>query len=93
MFELLGFAATAAATLGGYFQSRHFVRGRLTYVDAVQTPVAPLAAGVVATVVAAPVVWLLPIVGTGTALLFGLGVGSGVAAGVRDIRRRLGSGT
>jgi hypothetical protein len=29
----------------------------------------------------------LPVVGTGTALTLGLAVGTGVAAGVRDIRR------
>jgi len=38
-------------------------------------------------------VWLLPLVGTGTALLFGLGVGAGVSSGARDIRKRIGSGT
>ena len=38
---------------------------------------------------AAPLVWILPIVGSGTALLFGVGVGAGVAAGAKDIRRRL----
>jgi hypothetical protein len=48
--------------------------------------------GVAATAVAAPVVWLLPLVGGGTALLFGGGVAMGVAAGARDIRKRLGAG-
>jgi hypothetical protein len=92
VFELIALAATAAATIGGYLQSRHFVKNRLAYVEAVQQPVAPVIAGVAAAVIAVPIVWLLPLVGGGTALLFGLGVGSGVAAGAKDIRRRLGPG-
>ena len=35
------------------------------------------------------VVGLLPLVGAGTAVLFGAGVGAGVAAGAKDVRRRL----
>jgi hypothetical protein len=89
VFELLGLVATAAATAGGFLQSRRFVQRRLRYVDLVKKPVAALAAGGAATVVALPVVALLPLVGTGTAILFGAGVGAGVAAGARDIRRRL----
>jgi hypothetical protein len=89
---LIGFAATAAATAVGFFQSRLFVRTKLRFVDAVQTTKAPIIAGVGAAIVAAPVVALLPLVGAGTAILFGFGVGTGVAAGARDIRRRLGGG-
>jgi len=92
VFELIGIAATVAATAFGYFQSRYFVRTKLRFVDAVQTGKAPVIAGVGAAIVAAPVVALLPLVGAGTAILFGLGVGSGVAAGARDIRRRIGTG-
>lgn len=92
MFELIGLIATGAATAGGYLQSRGFVRRRLKYVDLVQRGGAPLVAGVGAAVLAAPVVAILPLVGAGTALLFGAGVGAGVAAGARDIRRRLPSG-
>jgi hypothetical protein len=92
VFELVSLAATAAATGFGYFQSRVFVRSKLRFVDAVQTMKAPIIAGVGAALVAAPVVAILPLVGAGTAVLFGLGVGTGVAAGARDIRRRVGSG-
>lgn len=91
MFFVIGLAATAAATLVGYFQSRRFVASRLRYVDAVQSPLAPLVAGGVATLVAVPVVALLPLVGIGTAILFGLGVGTGVASGAKEIRRRIGA--
>jgi hypothetical protein len=92
VFELIGLIATGAATAGGYSQSRGFVRRRLKYVDLVQSAGAPVIAGAAAAVVAAPVVALLPLVGAGTALLFGAGVGAGVAAGAKDIRRRLPSG-
>lgn len=89
MFELIGLIATAGASIGGYLQSRRFVRRRLSFVDFVQKPAAAIAAGGAAAVVALPVVALLPLVGTGTAVLFGVGVGAGVAAGARDVRRRL----
>lgn len=89
MFELIGLIATGAATVFGYFQSRIFVRNRLKYVDAVQRSAVPVAAGAAAALVALPVVGILPLVGTGTAILFGVGVGAGVSAGAKDIRKRL----
>jgi len=92
VLEIIGFGATVAATAVGYIQSRSFVRSKLRFVDAVQKAAAPVIAGVGAAVIAAPVVAILPVVGAGTAILFGLGVGTGVAAGARDIRRRLSSG-
>lgn len=92
MLELIGLLATGAATALGYLKSRDFVQRRLTYVEAVHRTGAPLLAGVLAAAVAIPAVWVLPLVGTGTALLFGAGVGAGVAAGARGIRRRLPSG-
>jgi hypothetical protein len=88
MFGLIAFAATIAATVLGYLQSRSFVRRRLAYVDAVHNAAAPLIAGAAAFVLAIPVVGLLPLIGGGTALLFGAGVGAGVAAGARDTRYR-----
>jgi hypothetical protein len=90
VLELIGFAATTAITVVGYFQTRAFVQRRLQYVDAVQGVRAPLIAGTAAALVAAPVVAVLPVVGVGTAVLFGVGVGAGVAAGARSIRRRIG---
>ncbi|MGI9078006.1 MAG: hypothetical protein ACR2G6_11875 [Gemmatimonadaceae bacterium] len=85
--ELLGLAATVAAAAIGYFQSRRFVRGRLRFVDAAQSPVAPWLAGAAASVLALPVTAILPVVGLGTALILGAGVGTGVAHGKRDVRR------
>ena len=96
MFELIGSLATLAAAGGsslvGYWQARQFTQNKLRYVDAVHRAVVPVVVGVAATAVAAPVVWILPLVGTGTALLFGGGVAMGVAAGARNIRKRLGAG-
>jgi len=87
MFELLALAAAGVAGGWGYISSRKFVRERLRYVDAVRKPVAPVVAGTVAALVAAPVVWLLPIVGAGTAVVFGVGIGAGVASGAGDVKR------
>jgi hypothetical protein len=92
VLELIGLAATAALTGGGYYQARQYVQRRLQYVDGVHGMRAPVIAGTAAALVAAPVVAILPVVGVGTAVLFGVGVGAGVAAGARNIRRRIGSG-
>jgi hypothetical protein len=85
MFELIGLAAAGAAAVGGYVKSRSFVGRRLRYVDSIRNNVAPVVAGTVAIAVAAPVVALLPIIGAGTAIAFGVAVGAGTKAGVRDI--------
>ena len=84
---MIGTIVIGVVAVGAYLQSRGWVRRRLRFVDAVQNPVAPIVAGTVAAVIAAPVVWLLPWVGLGTALLFGGGIGLGVLHGARDIRR------
>jgi hypothetical protein len=86
MFELIGLAATAGAGIFGYIKTRSFVSRRLRYVESVQNGLAPVIAGTAAAVVAAPVVALLPIIAAPTAIIFGLGVGAGTAAGVRHIR-------
>jgi hypothetical protein len=77
-----------------YGTARRFVRERLRYVEAALTPGAAIIAGIIAAVVATPVVGLLhilPLVGTliggGTALVFGLSVGLGVRSGALDVKR------
>jgi len=92
LFSMLGVGIAAGSGIVGYWQARQFTHNKLRYVDAVHKAIVPLAAGAGAVAVATPVVWLLPIVGGGTALLFGGGVAMGVAAGARDIRKRLGAG-
>lgn len=93
MFTIISMAIAIAVAAIGYLQAKSFVKSKLRFVDAVHHFAAPLLAGLAALLIAMPVVWLLPLVGTGTAILFGLGVGAGVSSGARDIRRRIGSGT
>ena len=76
-----------AATAGvfGYAKSRRFVKSRLRFVDGVRKPYVPVLAGGAAAAAAAPLVFILPIVGTVTAVVFGASVGAGVASGRKDI--------
>jgi hypothetical protein len=92
MWSLIWLAVSVGAAAFGFYQAREFVRRRLTYVDAAQRPLAPVLAGVAAALIATPVVWILPL-GVSAAVLFGLGVGAGVAAGSRANRKRLGDGS
>ena len=94
MWDLLAFAASIAATAFGYITARTFVREKLRYVDAAQTRRAPVIAGVVAWAIAMPLVWILPLVGPATALLFGVSVAIGVRSGAKDIKEghRISSG-
>lgn len=87
MIEILALTATLGASVAGHVGARRFVRQRLRFVDAVQRRRAPWIAGVVALLIAAPFTWALPVLGLGTALLFGAAVGTGVAYGARDVRR------
>jgi len=89
VFALLAFALSVAAVIIGFTQAKDFVSRRLRYVDAARSPLAPVVAGVGAALVALPIVWMLPLVGVGTALAFGLSVAMGVAAGNKEIHRSL----
>ncbi|HEX2251536.1 MAG TPA: hypothetical protein VHH32_14405 [Gemmatimonadales bacterium] len=84
MLELL---ITLSAGAIGFILARNFVRRRLRFVDGVHSPLAPLVAGAVATVVAWPAV-LLPFVTVATAIVFGVGTGLGTASGARALRAR-----
>lgn len=84
MIELIALAV--AATLGVYthLRARDFTRRRLRYTKVAEHPGASgLLVGVGAALVAAPLVAFLPIVGAGTALAVGAGMGTGVAVGSR----------
>jgi hypothetical protein len=83
---LIALVITVAAAAGGYLIARNFVRRRLRFVDGVHNPVFPIAAGLIAAVVALPAA-LLPIVTMGTAAVFGIGAGVGTASGVKALRR------
>jgi CHASE2 domain-containing sensor protein len=76
---------TLAAGIVGFILARNFVRRRLRFVDAVQSPFAPFVAGFLAALLAWPAV-LLPLVTLGTALVFGVGTGLGTASGARALR-------
>ncbi len=86
MLFLISVLIALTAGFVGYAQTRRFVASRLRFVDAAQNRLMPILAGIGATVVALPVVFLLPIVGAGTAVALGLGVGSGAAVGAKDVR-------
>jgi hypothetical protein len=86
MFELIALGASTVATVYGYLQARSFTRKKLRFVDAAQSGAAPVVAGVGAVLVGGVAVAFLPIVGAGTAILFGIGVGAGVASGQSDIK-------
>ncbi|MEQ1855471.1 MAG: hypothetical protein ABL963_03320 [Longimicrobiales bacterium] len=81
MIELL---IAGVAGVVGHLKSREFVGRRLRYTSIVEKPALGLWAGVGATILAAPIVAVLPIVGAGTAILIGAGIGTGVALGVKD---------
>jgi hypothetical protein len=84
MIELI-----VAGTLGvvGHVKSKGFVQRRLRYTSLVEKPAVGLAAGVATTLLAAPLVAILPILGAGTAIALGAGVGTGVALGASRARR------
>ena len=86
LFSTAALIATVVAGVGGYVLTRTFVRRRLRFVDAIQSPVAPIIAGVIAFAVAWPLT-LLPMITISAAILFGLGCGFGTASGVRALRR------
>lgn len=87
MIELVMLILAGLAALAGYAKTREFVRERLRFVDAVHRGYAPLVAGAGAALIASPVAWILPAVGSGAALVFGGAVGWGVVKGRRDIRQ------
>lgn len=89
MWFILSFAASLILAILAYMQAKNFVTRRLRYVDAVQSALAPIVAGVAVAVIALPLVAFLPLVGVGTALSLGLAVGAGVAAGARAVRHKL----
>lgn len=90
--SMIGLAIAIAASMVGYWQARQFTQTKLRFVDGVHKMGVPLLAGLGAALIATPIVWILPLVGTGTALLFGLGVALGVSAGAKEIRKRIGTG-
>jgi hypothetical protein len=81
---LIALAFAIVAAVLGYRAARNFTFRRLRYTAVGSHPGASgVAAGLGTALVAAPVVAFLPIVGAGTAIALGAGVGTGVVAGSR----------
>ena len=89
MLTLLGLGIAGAAGIFGHTRARSFVGRRLRFTSLVEKPYLGVAAGVTAAVVASPVAAVLPLVTATTALVFGAGVGTGTALGVKDAKRPL----
>ena len=86
---MLGFIAgalTLAAGIVGFSFAREYTIRRLRFVDGARSPAWPWIVGLVAAVVTAPLA-LLPLVTTGTAIIFGLGTGLGTASAVKTLKR------
>lgn len=90
--SLLTLALAGGAGIIGYWKARQFTMNKLRYVDAIHKGIAPVLAGLGAALIALPVAWIVPFITGFTVLLFGGGVALGVAAGARDVRRRIGAG-
>ena len=87
--ELIAVVVAWSAAWFGYSRARTFVTDKLRYVEGVYRKSAPWKAGIIAALLTTPVAWLLPVITGASAVLFGTAVGFGVAAGRRDLRRRL----
>jgi hypothetical protein len=86
--EIIPIGLAGAAGIYGHIKSRKFVRKRLRYTSWVEKPYLGIASGVVAAVLAAPVVGIIPFLnlGASTAMIFGAGVGTGVSMGAKEAR-------
>lgn len=85
MLGLVALAVAGTAAYVGHTRTRTFTRRRLRYTRVGEHPVGSgLVAGIGVTLVATPLVAVLPIVGAGTAMALGLGVGTGMAVGARE---------
>jgi hypothetical protein len=87
MMAALYFGIIAVATITGFLLTRNFVRRRLRFVDAIQSPVAPWIVGLIAALVAYPAAIIIPLVTHTTTTLFGVGAGLGTASGVKALKR------
>jgi hypothetical protein len=73
------------AGIGGFMAARNFVRERLKYVEAVQSPIAPIVVGVGAALISWPLA-ALPFITTATSAIFGIGTGLGTRSAARALR-------
>ncbi|TDJ48634.1 MAG: hypothetical protein E2O48_02150 [Gemmatimonadetes bacterium] len=81
------FLAAAGAGMGiSYIKIRDFVRDRLRFVDAAQRKSTPWLVGVAAGFAAAVLVPFLPVLGGGTAIVFGIVTGTAVRSGQKQVK-------
>lgn len=85
VFGLISLAITGVLAWVGHTITRDYTANRLKFVDAVQRPGTPWIAGLVAFGIGM-LLTPLPFVTAITAVVFGAGVGTGVAAGARRVR-------
>jgi len=86
MFDIIRLALAVGAAVLAFGFARSFVRRRLRFVDAVRSPIAPIAAGAIGALVAWPLT-LLPLITGLTAALVGIGAGLGTASGAKALKR------
>ena len=86
--DLIWLGVSGAAAVYGYIKSRKFVRSKLRFVDAIQNPAVPWVAGI-GTAIAASALSILPLISVPiiASLIVGVGVGTGVLHGSRDVKR------
>jgi hypothetical protein len=86
--DLIWLGVSGAAAVYGYMKSRKFVRSKLRFVDAIQNPAVPWVAGI-GTAIAASLLSVLPLISVPliASLIVGVGVGTGVLHGSRDVKR------
>ena len=83
---LISFAIAFVAAGFAFREARSFVRRRLRFVDAVQSPFAAIGAGIGTALVVGLLAPIIPFVSAGTALSIGLAVGMGVSTGAKDAK-------
>lgn len=86
MFEFIALGIAGAVGVFGHIKSRKFVGQKLRYTKIVEKPLLGLWTGVGAMILVSPFAFL-PLLGAGTAIAFGAGVGTGVALGVKDTKK------
>ncbi len=86
--DLIWLGVSGATAVYGYMKSRKFVRSKLRFVDAIQNPAVPWIAGI-GTAVAASAISILPLISVPfiAAVVVGVGVGTGVLHGSKDVKR------
>ena len=86
ILTIISFAVTFVLVGLAFRGARNFVRRKLRFVDAVQSPLAAIGAGIGTALVVGLFAPLLPFVSIYTALSIGLAVGMGVSTGAKDAK-------